>query len=573
MSRALPVADRTSVTRRAAELARDYRRPLLIGAVLQLLAAAAALVPPRLLGHLVGGIDHGLTRADIDRTTLTLAAAVLATAVLTRWARFRAFVVGEQMLAELREDFVESVLTLPLGTVESAGTGDLLTRTTSDVDSLSRTVRFAVPEVLVALITFAATLVAMVLTSPLMAAASAVAVPSLLIVSRWYLKRAPDAYLAERAAGSAYNSRVAESVEAGRTTESLRLEDDRIALAEADMAAAYRSERRTLRLRCVFFPGCELSYVLPVVGTLVLGGVLVQHHRATLAEVTAVTLYAQQLTNPIDMLLSWLDELQIGLASFARLLGVRDVPDDRIEAGVEPTGQDVRTDDLHFSYVAGREVLAGIDLVLAPGERLAVVGPSGAGKSTLGRLLAGVHPPTRGSVSVGGAELVGLPVERLRKEVSLVTQEHHVFAGTLADNLRLALPGAADSQLEAALAAVDWTPMPLDTVLGAGGLQLSPAQAQQVALARLVLADPHTLVLDEATALLDPRAARHLERSLSAVLEGRTVVAIAHRLHTASDADRVAVVEDGRVIELGTHDELVAANGSYASLWRSWHGD
>jgi ABC-type multidrug transport system fused ATPase/permease subunit len=217
-------------------------------------------------------------------------------------------------------------------------------------------------------------------------------------------------------------------------------------------------------------------------------------------------------------------------------------------------------------------VLEEVDLELQPGERLAIVGPSGAGKSTLGRLLAGVHPPGRGRVTVGGADLIGLAVEDLRREVSLVTQEHHVFAGTVADNLRLAVPDATVAQLQAALDAVDWIGIPMDEPVGPNGRALSPAQSQQLALARLVLADPHTLVLDEATALLDPRAARHLERSLSAVLQGRTVVAIAHRLHTASDADRVAVVEDGRIVELGTHDELVTKGGSYAALWRSWHG-
>ena len=179
-------------------------------------------------------------------------------------------------------------------------------------------------------------------------------------------------------------------------------------------------------------------------------------------------------------------------------------------------------------------------------------------------------------MTLGGVPLLDLPLEELRTEVLLVTQEHHVFVGTLADNLRLARTGASDDDLRAALAAVDageWVaalPDGLETAVGAGGLALSPAQAQQVALARLVLADPHTLVLDEATSLLDPRAARHLERSLAAVVEGRTVVAIAHRLHTASDADRVAVVEDGRVTELGGHDELLALGGSYAALWRSW---
>jgi ABC-type multidrug transport system fused ATPase/permease subunit len=201
-----------------------------------------------------------------------------------------------------------------------------------------------------------------------------------------------------------------------------------------------------------------------------------------------------------------------------------------------------------------------------------MVGPSGAGKSTLGRLLAGIHPPRTGSVTVGGVGLVELPLDDLRGHVALVTQEHHVFVGTLRENLALAAPpGATDDDIREALDAVDaltWVellPDELDTVVGSGGRQLTDAQAQQIALARLVLADPHTLVLDEATSLID-------QRSLAAVLHGRTVIAIAHRLFSAHDADRVAVVEDGRITELGSHDELVAAGGSYAALWDSWNG-
>jgi ABC-type multidrug transport system fused ATPase/permease subunit len=322
----------------------------------------------------------------------------------------------------------------------------------------------------------------------------------------------------------------------------------------------------------------EIAYVLPVAVTLVWGGWLVSAGHASIGEVTTVALYVQQLADPVDRLISWLDEIQVGATSFARLVGVTKVPDDRAATGEEPEHERLRASDVRYAYVQDRDVLHGLDLDLEPGERIAVVGPSGAGKSTLGRLLAGIHPPRTGRVEVGDVRLVDLELETLRQEVALVTQEQHVFVGTIADNLRLARVGSSNEELWAALEAVDARPwlealtQGLETVVGAGGHPLSPPQQQQVALARLVLADPHTLVLDEATSLLDPRAARHLEQSLAAVLDGRTVVAIAHRLQTAHDADRVAVVEDGKLTELGTHDELVEHDGSYAALWESWHG-
>ncbi len=578
MSTALPVASTRSVRRYVRSIARQYPRLLWSALVLHLAAALAGLAAPRLVGDLVEAVQDGTSVDRVDRVVLVLAGFLLAQTVLTRFARYVSQVLGEEVLAELREDFVANTLALPVGVVESAGTGDLLTRTGRDVDQLGWSVRWALPEWTIAVVTAVVTFAAAISVGPWVAIPCLLGLPSLVVGLRWYLARAKDGYLREGASYSRINATLTETVDGARTVESLGLGPERIAAIDADIRESYAAERYTLHLRTVFFPAMELSYLIPTVSTLLLGGYLYLQGTVSLGDVTAATLYVQMLIDPVDRIVSILDELQLGAASLARLLGVAEVPDDREVTGHQPAGEQLRAEDVRFAYAPGRDVLHGIDLDVAPGERIAMVGPSGAGKSTLGRLLAGIHPPRTGTVEVGGVGLIEMALPTLRRHVALVTQEHHVFAGTLRENLALATPDAGDDRIRAALDAVDalaWVealPAGLDTVVGSGGRALTDPQAQQVALARLVLADPHTLVLDEATSLIDPRSARHLERSLAAVLEGRTVVAIAHRLFSASDADRVAVVEDGRIAELGAHDELVAAGGSYAALWDSWHG-
>lgn len=539
-------------------------------------AATAGLAAPALLGHLVQSVVDGTTVRHIDEVVLLLALALVAQTALTWFARYASFRLSERVFADLREEFMERVLALPLSTVERAGIGDLVSRTTSDIDALARTVRFAIPETIIAAVTTTLTVAAVVWISPVAALACLAGAPLLIVGTRWYLKRAPRGYLWERAAYARVAGTVGETVDGARTVDALSLAETRIAGIDADLADATAAERFTLLLRMVWFPSVELACMLPVVFALAWMGWLVSAGHASIGEATAVVLYTAQLSDPVDRLISWLDEIQVGAASLARLVGIESVPADREESGAQPQGESLLARDARFAYHEGRDVLHGVDLELRTGERLAVVGPSGAGKSTLGRLLAGIHPPRTGEVSLGGVPLVELPLEQLRTEVALVTQEQHVFVGSLAENLRLARPGASDDELQGALAGVDadtWAdtlPDGLDTQVGAGALTLTPAQTQQLALARLVLADPHTLVLDEATSLLDPRAARHLERSLASLLEGRTVVAIAHRLHTAHDADRVAVIEDGLIAELGSHHDLLEHGGSYAALWKSW---
>ncbi len=579
MSTLLPIAEGAELREQASALARRHRVALGRTVALHACAAAAGLAGPPILGRLVEGVRGGTTTRHVDELALLLLAFLVAQTSLTWLARRASFVLSEQMFAELREDFMRRVLALPLSTVERAGTGDLVARTTADVDALTRTVRFAIPETSIAAITAVLTVAAAVWVSPLAAVPCIAGVPTLAAGTRWYLKRAPKGYLWERAAYATLTGTVGETVDGGRTIEALALNEQRVRKIDDDLAEAYRAERRTLFLRTVWFPTAEFAYVLPVAAALAWGGWLVSSGHATLGQVTAVALYVVQLADPVDRLISWLDEIQVGATSFARLVGLAHVPPDRTATGATPDDEHLAASEVRYAYVEERDVLHGVDLDLTPGERVAVVGPSGAGKSTLGRLLAGIHPPRVGRVEVGGVRLVDLPLDTLRTEVALVTQEQHIFVGTVDENLRLARPLADDAELDAALDAVDaleWVqalPHGRQTIVGAGGLTLTPAQAQQIALARLVLADPHTLVLDEATSLLDPRAARHLERSLASVLAGRTVVAIAHRLHTAHDADRVVVMDEGLVDEVGTHDELVGRGGSYAALWESWHGD
>jgi ABC-type multidrug transport system fused ATPase/permease subunit len=566
--RTLPIADPRLVRHAALRLLAADRRVILGMLALNSLAALAGLGGPYLLGRIIDTVTGEAGAGRIDRLALGVLLCAVAQTIISRYALALGYRFGERTAARVRESFLDRALALPASVVERVPPGDLVARGTTDVDAVASSLRDVLPEIFISVVQIVFIVAALVLLNPLLGVAGLLGLSAIWFTVGWYLRRARNAYLEEGAANSELAEELSATTAGARTVEALGLAERRLAAGDVAITRTRVSRLRTLRLRSVFFPIVETSYTMPVVIVLLLGGALYFDGVVTLGTVGASVLYLRQLIGPLDTIMIWIEMLQSSSASFARVEGLAAVPIAIRAETRPPAGDRIEISGVRYAYEAGHDVLHDVTLTVRPGERLAIVGLSGAGKSTLGRLIAGVDRPRTGSVTVGGVPIAGLPPDELRRQVVLVTQEHHVFRESLRDNLMVAAP---DDVLRRALKTVgaDWAD-DLDTDLGERSLD--GAQAQQLALARVVLADPHTVILDEATALLDPSAARTAERALAAVLHDRTVIAIAHRLQTAHDADRVAVMADGRIIELGTHDELVAAGGSYASLWRRWHG-
>ena len=573
----LPTASPAETRRMIWELMRPQRRRAVAIVAVLLGGTVAGLAVPPVLGHIVDLVADERPAGDLTAPAVALLALALAQGVLIGLGTALLARVAEPVLAQLRERVVRRALWLPLGQVERAGSGDLLARVGDDVAANAQAVRNALAPFAISVLTVGLTVAGLAALDWRLALAGLCVAPIQVWTLRWYLQRAAPLYAAERAAGSGRAQQLLDSIGGASTVRAFGLGTPHTARIAERSGTAMDLSLSAVRLQTRFYARLNGAELAGTSAILLVGFLLVRDGAASVGEATAAALYFVRLFDPLNMLLGLIDDAQSATASLARLVGVAQLPEP-VEPATRrrPHDASVRVSAVSFGYAPGHEVLHGVGLELAPGERVALVGVSGAGKTTLAKLIAGIHDASSGEIALGGVPIAQLGPRATRRAVGLITQEVHVFAGALADDLRLARPHAGADELAAALrrvGALDWAralPDGVDTVIGRGGHRIDAARSQQLALARLVLADPPIAVLDEATAEAGSAGARMLERAAARALEGRTALVVAHRLTQAVEADRVVVLDGGRVRESGTHAELVVAGGAYAELWAAW---
>jgi ATP-binding cassette subfamily B protein len=543
------------------------------------LATAITVAGPSLVKY---AIDNGLRRHDrgaLDRAALAYVVLVLARPVLERMLVLFSAKAGERFLGDVRTAAFDRLQQLSLSFFERERSGVLVSRLTADVQSLTLFVRQVFVEVIGSILLLVVALAVLVVLSPLLSAVILVAAPVLVFSFSFYKRRSPRAYLALRDRVADTLTSMQEGLAGMRVVQAFSREEDQRRGYERRSAAQIGAWRHASLVNMTLFPMISVAQAAATSAVLIAGGILVHRGSVSVGTVAAFVLYLTSLFDPVARLADWYSEFQSGRAALTKIVGLLETPVEvRDPARPRPLPQSgaLAAEGVWFSYEAGRPAIRGIDLTVRLGERLALVGTTGAGKSTLAKLLAREYDPDQGRVSFGGVDLRDVTLASLRRRIVHLPQEGQLFSGSIADNVRLARPEATDEDVAAALADIGALerflalPGALDTEVQARGVRLSSGERQLVGLARIALAEPAVVILDEATSSLDPHTEAAVEGALAAISAGRTVITVAHRLSTAERADRVALVEHGTLAGVAPHDELLATNEGYAQLWASW---
>ncbi len=579
----LDPGDRSKVFKRLWKSLKPYRGRVYLAWALVITQTAATLAGPALVRW---GIDRGVASKNLS--ALNVAAFWYLMATVTIYVAGRAAIltmarVGESFLRDLRERVFRHVSHLSLDYYERNRTGVIVSRVTADVDAMQELVGQGLSTFIVSGLLFVGACIVMVAMSWQLALACLFLVPIVIRASVWYRNASNVAYLAVRDSIGQTLTALQEGIVGVRVIQAFRQEPTRADRFSVVNQAQLRAQMRTEKLAALYFPVIDMSQGIAMVAILLLGGFLADQGSITIGVVVAFVLYMQNLFEPIQQLSQLFAQLQAAGAALKKLFGLLDeVPsvDERPGAVELPTSGGIDVHNVSFHYGDdGPPVLSDVSLSVRPGERLALVGPTGAGKSTLAKLISRFYDPSEGSITFGGVDLRDATLASLRKRMVVVPQEGFLFSGTVRDNLRIGKPDATDDEILAALERYDLRDRigsftaGLDTVVNERGANFSAGERQLISIARCALADPAVMVLDEATSSLDLGTELLIEQALDRLMEGRTVIVIAHRLTTAERADRVAVCDDGRLVELGTHAELVAKGGAYAALYAAWIGE
>ncbi len=565
------------VVRRLIRRLRPWWGKSVIAGLLIAAHVAAVLAGPTFIRY---GIDSGLIGGDrgaLNRAVLGLAISAVVAFYFSRRAILAVARIGEAFLRDLRTGAFRHLMGLSMPFFEREKTGRLVTRLTSDIDALQELLSAGLVLFVTNVLLFTGAVIIVLIMSWQLALACFVIVPPVFFASRWFRRRANPAYLEVRDRIATNLTNLQENLAGVRVVQAFRREDTMVERFRGSNEAQYHAELETVRISSLYFPVIELSGVMGIAVVIGVGGWLSVEGVVTVGIVSAFVLYLTNLFEPIQQLSQLYNVVQSAGAALQKIFGLLDTAPTVAErpgaVDLEPGSIDI--DDVTFAYGA-EPVLADVTLRIDAGERVALVGPTGAGKSTLAKLIARFYDPQSGAVRIGGIDLRDVRVDSLREHLVVVPQEGFMFAGTLRDNMIVGRADASDDDLRAAIASLELTdrfavfPEGLDTEVRERGSRLSAGERQLVSLVRAALADPEILVLDEATSNLDPGTEQTVERALERLMAGRTSVVIAHRLSTASRADRVAVIDEGRLVELGTHDQLVDAGGRYAALYSSW---